>query len=221
MAPPRRTRSARVDSRRPGSVKARQQDAGHHEDRQDPINEHVSEFSKRLDALLIQSPAMISIDNANGRLIRGDTLEAILSEGVADVRPLGRSETVRVRNRSFIVATGNNLIVTGDMARRALVLDLIPKPASPERDLYPFNPAEMVQKHRTALLQAAFHNHARVPVGAARSELARRWFIRRLGVAGARSRRMVAQLRSFGDISAEQAGRSTSTGRRGIARRTP
>jgi putative DNA primase/helicase len=114
------------------------------------------EFAKRLDALLIQSPAMISIDNANGRLLQGDTLEAILSEGVADVRPLGRSETVRVRNRSLIVATGNNLIVTGDMARRTLVIDLMPKSASPERVIYPFNPAEIVQQHRPALLQAAF-----------------------------------------------------------------
>jgi putative DNA primase/helicase len=114
------------------------------------------EFAKRLDALLIQSPAMISIDNANGRLLQGDALEAILSEGVADVRPLGRSETIRVRNRSFIVVTGNNLIVTGDMARRALVVDLLPKSQSPERDTYPFNPAEIVRQHRPELLQAAF-----------------------------------------------------------------
>jgi putative DNA primase/helicase len=114
------------------------------------------EFAKRLDALLIQSPAMISIDNANSRLLQGDTLEAILSEGVADVRPLGRSETVRVRNCSLIVATGNNLVVTGDMARRTLVIDLLPKSAAPERDIYPFNPAEIVQQQRTALLQAAF-----------------------------------------------------------------
>ena len=114
------------------------------------------EFAKRFDALLIQSPAMISIDNANGRLLQGDTLEAILSEGVADVRPLGKSETVRVRNRSLIVATGNNLFISGDMARRTLVVDLLPKSASPERDVYPFNPAEIVQQHRTALLQAAF-----------------------------------------------------------------
>ena len=114
------------------------------------------EFSKRLDALLLQSPAAVSIDNANGKLLRGDSLEAILSEGVADVRPLGRSETIRVRNRSFLTATGNNLVVTGDMARRALVLDVQPKSASPERDIYPFNPADFVHKHRTALLQAAF-----------------------------------------------------------------
>jgi hypothetical protein len=29
------------------------------------------------------SPAMLVIDNANGRLLRGDTLEMILSEGAA------------------------------------------------------------------------------------------------------------------------------------------
>jgi hypothetical protein len=42
------------------------------------------------------------------------------------------------------------------MARRALVLNVQPKSASPERDIYPFNPAEVVQQRRTAMLQAAF-----------------------------------------------------------------
>ena len=39
------------------------------------------EFEKRLGALLLQAPAALSIDNANGMQIKGDLLEAILTEG--------------------------------------------------------------------------------------------------------------------------------------------
>jgi hypothetical protein len=63
---------------------------------------------------------------------------------------------VKVRNRSLVTLTGNNPIITGDMARRALSIDLLPRSADPERDIYPFDPAELAQRHRTDLLMAAF-----------------------------------------------------------------
>jgi hypothetical protein len=53
------------------------------------------EFEKRLGALLLQAPGALSIDNANGMQVKGDLLEAILTEGSANIRPLGVSETVR------------------------------------------------------------------------------------------------------------------------------
>ena len=59
------------------------------------------EFEKRLGAMLLQAPGALSIDNANGMQMKGDLLEAILTEGSANIRPLGVSETVKVRNRSF------------------------------------------------------------------------------------------------------------------------
>jgi putative DNA primase/helicase len=114
------------------------------------------EFEKRLGALLLQSPGAISIDNANGIQVKGDLLEAILTEGAANIRPLGRSETIKVRNRSFITITGNNPIITGDMARRALSLDIMPRSADPERDRYNFNPVTVIERNRTDFLRAAF-----------------------------------------------------------------
>ena len=114
------------------------------------------EFEKRLSALLLQAPGAVSIDNANGMQIKGDLLESIITEGCADIRPLGRSEMVRVRNRSVITLTGNNPIITGDMARRTLPIDILPRSADPERDRYTFNPAELMQRRRTDFLQAAF-----------------------------------------------------------------
>lgn len=116
----------------------------------------AEEFEKRLAALLLQSPGALSVDNANGMLIEGDLLESIITEGRTDIRPLGRSETVKVRCRSFIAITGNNPIITGDMARRTLVLDLVPRSADPERDQYDFNPAELIQRERMELLRAAY-----------------------------------------------------------------
>jgi putative DNA primase/helicase len=114
------------------------------------------EFEKRLGAVLLQAPGALNIDNANGIHIKGDLLEAILTEGSADIRPLGRSETIRVRSRSFMALTGNNPTITGDMARRALPIDILPRSVDPERDRYGFNPVEVMQRNRTKLLQAAF-----------------------------------------------------------------
>jgi putative DNA primase/helicase len=114
------------------------------------------EFEKRLGALLLQAPAALSIDNANGMLIKGDLLEAILTEGAANIRPLGRSETIRVLNRSLVTLTGNNPTITGDMARRTISIDVVPRSADPERDRYPFNPVELIHTRRPHFLQAAF-----------------------------------------------------------------
>jgi putative DNA primase/helicase len=114
------------------------------------------EFEKRLGALLLQAPGALSIDNANGMQVKGDLLEAILTEGSADIRPLGVSEIVRVYNRSLITLTGNNPIITGDMARRTLPIDILPRSADPERDRFSFNPAEIVQCRRSTFLRAAF-----------------------------------------------------------------
>ena len=44
------------------------------------------EFEKRLAALLLQTPGVLSIDNANGMQIKGDLLESIITEGRADIR---------------------------------------------------------------------------------------------------------------------------------------
>jgi hypothetical protein len=114
------------------------------------------EFEKRIGALLLQAAGALSIDNANSMQIKGDLLESIITEGCANIRPLGRSETIKVRNRSFITLTGNNPVVTGDMARRTIVLDIVPSSAEPERDRYDFNPVQVMERDRTSLLRDAF-----------------------------------------------------------------
>ena len=102
------------------------------------------------------SPAAFSIDNANGMQIEGELLESIITEGSADIRLLGRSEMVQVRNSSLVTLTGNNPSITGDMARRTLPIDIVPRSADPERDKYPFNPLDVVHARRTEFLMHAF-----------------------------------------------------------------
>jgi hypothetical protein len=116
----------------------------------------AEEFEKRLVSLLLASAAVICIDNVNGSLIQGALLESIITEGRADVRPLGVSQIVNVRNRSLLMLTGNNPTITGDMARRTLPIDIVPRSKDPERDCYSFDPVEGTQKHRLVLLNAAY-----------------------------------------------------------------
>jgi putative DNA primase/helicase len=117
---------------------------------------NAEEFEKRLASVMLQTPAALSIDNANGMLIQGDLLESLITEGCADIRPLGRSETLKIQNRALMCLTGNNPIVAGDMARRTLVVDVVPRSADPEREKFAFNPVELVTERRIELLVAAY-----------------------------------------------------------------
>jgi hypothetical protein len=56
----------------------------------------------------------------------------------------------------LITLTGNNPIITGDMARRSISLDIVPRSADPERDCYPFNPADEIHRSRQLYLRAAY-----------------------------------------------------------------
>ena len=114
------------------------------------------EFEKRLTAILLQAPAALMIDNANGMQVQGDLLESMITEGRADIRPLGHSDIVKVRNCSFMSLTGNNPIITGDMARRTIPIDIVPASVDPERLRYGFDPVAYIQQRRPVLLLAAF-----------------------------------------------------------------
>jgi hypothetical protein len=110
------------------------------------------EFKKRFDTMLLASPAMLVMDNCNGRLLRGDTLEMILSEGEATIRQFNKLEAITVRSRTFLMANGNNIQISGDMSRRGIKINILPRSSSPESDVFPFTPEDYVMEHRDALL---------------------------------------------------------------------
>jgi hypothetical protein len=72
-------------------------------------------------------------------------------------RPFGsNTETIAVHLRALTIIEGNNPIVTGDIARKMEILDILPRSPDPDRDRYAFDPVKYAQEHRKGLLEAAF-----------------------------------------------------------------
>ena len=110
------------------------------------------ETEKRLGSILfaVADPA---IDNLNGEF-EGDLLCQIVERPRVQVRVLGRSETPTIETRVTLYATGNNLIVKGDMVRRTLVAELDTNLEQPELREFKDNPVDRVLADRGAYVAA-------------------------------------------------------------------
>jgi hypothetical protein len=78
------------------------------------------EFEKRLGASLLASDACISIDNCEAPL-SGALLCQALTQGELNIRLLGYSRNIGTAMNAAIFATGNNLVIAGDLTRRCLL----------------------------------------------------------------------------------------------------
>jgi len=67
---------------------------------------------------------------------------------LVDIRVLGKSELVRIESRACFFATGNNLKLTGDITRRAVICTLDAKVECPESREFRSNPVTMVLENR-------------------------------------------------------------------------
>ncbi|GJE53210.1 hypothetical protein GOFOIKOB_6286 [Methylobacterium tardum] len=112
------------------------------------------ETEKRLGALLRDAVPVVSIDNVNGEL-GGDMLCQLTERPLVRVRILGKSEAPELECRSTTFATGNNLVLTGDMTRRAVICSLDAEMDRPELRDFSFNPIERVMADRGAFVAAA------------------------------------------------------------------
>ena len=112
------------------------------------------ETEKRLGALLRDAVPVVSIDNVNGDL-GGDMLCQLTERPLVRVRILGKSEAPELECRSTTFATGNNLVLTGDMTRRALICSLDAAVDRPELRDFDFDPIGKVQANRGAYVAAA------------------------------------------------------------------
>jgi putative DNA primase/helicase len=105
------------------------------------------ETEKRIGAALLAGQPIISIDNLNGDL-GGDALCQAIERPLVDIRVLGKSELVRIESRACFFATGNNLKLTGDITRRAVICTLDAKVECPESREFRSNPVTMVLENR-------------------------------------------------------------------------
>ncbi len=113
------------------------------------------ETEKRLGAALMAARPLISIDNLNGEL-SGDALCQIIERPIVDVRILGQSKMTRIEARgTTMFATGNNLVVVGDLCRRVLIASLDSKLERPELRTFKAEPVKKVLADRGKYIAAA------------------------------------------------------------------
>jgi hypothetical protein len=109
---------------------------------------------KRLFALLLEGVPIIVIDNLE-RPLASDALCSILTEPVFSDRLLGVSRTASVPTNTLLLATGNNVVLEGDLTTRALVCALDPQCEHPEERRFEINLHEAVPARRGELVAAA------------------------------------------------------------------
>ncbi len=95
-----------------------------------PMPTDTEELEKRITTLLLAGVTHIVFDNVEGT-IRNHVLAAALTSETWQGRILGRSEKVDVAQRATWLATGNNIDVGGDLARRCYRIRLDARQAQP------------------------------------------------------------------------------------------
>jgi putative DNA primase/helicase len=112
------------------------------------------ENEKRIDGALLDGSSIIAIDNISMDF-GGDKICQTVERPLASVRRLGQSDRFEVENRATVFATGNNLILKGDITRRALVAVLDPRLDRPELRQFRRKPTEVVFQDRGRFIAAA------------------------------------------------------------------
>lgn len=79
----------------------------------------------------------------------------MLTQPIVRARILGRSEAPELPANAMVTATGNNLVLVGDMARRALLSQLDPQCERPELRVFAEDPVETVRANRGHYVVAA------------------------------------------------------------------
>ncbi len=113
-----------------------------------------AEDRKALDAALLESAAVVSLDNCTAPL-GGDRLNQMLTQGAATVRVLGQSKTVEVVCGALVLSNGNNLAIAADLTRRTMLCRLDAKAERPELRDFASNPLDMIRADRGRYVEAA------------------------------------------------------------------
>jgi len=113
-----------------------------------------NELDKRLSAELIEAQPVLFLDNANGIVLRSDTLASVLTERPARVRVLGETRMVLLNSTAFVAITGNGLTVSEDLARRFILCGLDARCEDPESRHFPVGFLDQIERRRPDLLAA-------------------------------------------------------------------
>jgi hypothetical protein len=118
------------------------------------LESRVEEMQKKIGALVLEGAPIVSLDNCSDD-IGSDLLCQLVEQPIVKIRILGQSSTPSCAWRGVLFATGNNITVIGDMARRTLICTLDRKDEQPEFYHYQKDPIEMVMSNRGEYVAAA------------------------------------------------------------------
>jgi putative DNA primase/helicase len=111
------------------------------------ISAELKETESRLISAALAGSPIISLDNCTGTLM-GDFLCQATERPLLLLRPLGKSDVVRVPNTFSVFANGNNIVVADDMVRRTLCIALDANMENPGDREFKANPLGIVQANR-------------------------------------------------------------------------
>jgi hypothetical protein len=112
------------------------------------------ELEKRLGAALLAGDIAISLDNCEHRLESVFLCQALTQQKL-NIRLLGKSKNVETLNTATFFATGNNLVIAGDLTRRALLCRMDAKVERPELRTFDHDALKDAQANRGELVIAA------------------------------------------------------------------
>jgi putative DNA primase/helicase len=112
------------------------------------------ETEKRISGALMRGDPVIAIDNITTP-ITGAKLLSVLTQQMADLRPLGSSALVGHDTRALFLFNGNNLTIPEDFCRRILVCGIDPECEHPEQRAFDFDPLERAKQDRGRYVVAA------------------------------------------------------------------
>ena len=117
--------------------------------------ENEDEWRKLITGLLRDGTHIICIDNIDSDL-NASTLSRALTSSIWKDRTLGKTDAVEYPQRACWYATGNSIVLGGDLPRRSYLIQMDAKMARPwERDTAKFRHPELnawVEEHRGELL---------------------------------------------------------------------
>ena len=106
----------------------------------------IEETKKRIDAAILAGEKFIIADNETS--MEDDYYNTLITSNETPLRPLGRSELIRVKNGYMLIFNGKHLVFTDDTARRAILIELEPNNTND----FSFDLNEELILHRTDIL---------------------------------------------------------------------
>ncbi len=113
------------------------------------------EFRKQITALLLKGRSVIAIDNVNHTL-NSSALASLITTGRVQDRQLGASKTLELEHNAVLVANGNAVRTSDEIARRSVPIVLDPNMERPQERTgfrHP-NLLQWVKEHRPELVRA-------------------------------------------------------------------